>query len=166
MSAIIWTILVRDHYYIVESEGSFEFGIRILKDYLVTWPLPDFIKDEVFSLTKMPWDLYQELYNGVSPMKVYRINDNLNLIEVNITDVIPCWITIDAPEIPLTPVYTVLARRWGSAEGHTYLVGTSSTYKGALELGKTEEYLRGGKYEPEILRGYLESEATVILKGE
>jgi hypothetical protein len=166
MSAVTWEILVRNYYYIVGSSGSFEFGIKVLKDYLVTWPLPNFIEEEVFNLTKMPWDLYQELYKGVAPTKTYRIEDNLRLIEVNINDVIPCWITIDAPEIPLTPVYTVLARRWGSPEGHTYLVGTASTYEGALELGKTEEYLRGGKYKSEILRGYLESVATETLKGE
>jgi len=113
-------------------------------------------------MTKKPWEVYRELYCGTTPTMVYRIEENRSLTEI---DVIP-WMTIDAPEIPLTPVYTVLARRWGSDEGHTYLVGTATTYEGALELGKTEEYLRGGKYESEIRRGYLESGATEILKGE
>jgi hypothetical protein len=162
--AIIWTVLVRNYYYIVSSGGSFEFGIKILGNYLITWPLPDFIAGEVFKLNKKPWDLYQEFYKGVTPTKTYRIGDNLRLSEVEID--VTQWIAIDAPEISLTPVYTVLARRWGSPEGHTYLIGTASTYEGALELGKTEEFLRGKKYESEILKGYLESGAIEILKGE
>ena len=162
MSAVIWTVLVRNHYYLVESGGSFEFGIKVLKDYLVTWPLPDFMEDEVMKMIKKPWEVYRELYCGTTPTMTYRIEENRSLTEI---DVIP-WMTINAPETPLTPVYTVLARRWGSDEGHTYLVGTATTYEGALELGKTEEYLRGGKYESEIRRGYLESGATEILKGE
>lgn len=160
--AVIWTVLVRDHYYAVEEGGSFEFGIKVLNDYIVTWPLPDFMEDEVMKMIKKPWEVYQELYQGITPTKTYRIEENLSLTEIN---VIP-WMTIDAPEIQLTPVYTVLARRWGSPDGHTYLVGTTTTYEGALELGKTEEYLRGGKYEAEIRKGYLESGATEILKGE
>ena len=160
--AVIWTVLVRDHYYAVEEGGSFEFGIKALNDYIVTWPLPNFMEDEVMKMIKKPWEVYQELYQGITPTKTYRIEKNWSLTEIN---VIP-WMTIDAPEIPLTPVYTVLARRWGSDEGHTYLVGTATTYEGALELGKTEEYLRGGKYEAEIRLGYLESGSTEILKGE
>lgn len=164
MSPVIWTILVRDHYYIVESGGSFEFGIKILGDYLVTWPLPNFMEDEVLKLIKMPWDLYHELYQRVAPTKTYRIKKDSSLLDV---DAAPLPImAIEAPKIPLTPVYTVMVRRWGSQEGHTYLVGTSSTYEGALELGKTEEFLRGGKYKAEIRRGYLESGATEILKNE
>lgn len=161
MSAVIWSVLVRNHYYVVSNE-DFEFGIRILKNYLVTWPLPDFMKEEVLNLTKLPWNLYQEIYQGTTPTKTYQIKENSNLVEI---DIIP-WMPIDAPEIPLTTVYTVLVRRWGSPDGHTYLVGTSSTYEGALELGRTEEYLRGGKYKAEIIKGYLESEATEILKVE
>lgn len=160
--AVIWTTLVRDHYYAVEEGGSFEFGIKILNDYIVTWPLPDFMEEEVMKMIKKPWEVYQELYQGITPTKTYRIEKNWSLTEI---DVIP-WMTIDAPEIQLTPVYTVLVRRWGSPEGHTYLVGTAATYEGALELGKTEEYLRGGKYEAEIRKGYLESKATEILRGE
>lgn len=160
--AVIWTALVRDHYYAVEEGGSFEFGIKILNDYIVTWPLPDFMEEEVMKMIKKPWEVYQELYQGITPTKTYRIEKNWSLTEI---DVIP-WMTIDAPEIQLTPVYTVLVRRWGSPEGHTYLVGTAATYEGALELGKTEEYLRGGKYEAEIRKGYLESKATEILRGE
>ena len=160
--AVIWTVLVRDHYYTVEEGGSFEFGIKVLNDYIVTWPLPDFMEDEVMKMIKKPWEVYQELYQGITPTKTYRIEENLSLTEIN---VVP-WMTIDAPEIQLTPVYKVLARRWGSPDGHTYLVGTATTYEGALELGKTEEYLRGGKYEAEIRKGYLESGATEILKGE
>lgn len=163
MSTVIWTTLVRDHYYIISNNSSFEFGIKFLKDYIVTWALPEFMFDEVSDLSKKPWDLYREMYQGMSPDNVYQLEENLSLTKIHIDF---SQKVFDAPEIPLTPVYTVLVRRWGSPEGHTYLVGTSGTREGAIELGKKEEYLRGGKYKAEIYKGYLESESTEILKDE
>jgi hypothetical protein len=43
-------------------------------------------------------------------------------------------------------VYNVIVYRYGDKEGHSYVVGTTSTLETALELLEKEEIHRGGKY--------------------
>ena len=163
---IIWTILVEGKYYIVSSGYSgFEFGVKTLGDYLVTWDIPKSIEEEALEMEKTPWEFWESYYTGVTADHVYRVTDGLDLMPIESMEGIP-RLFYEVPCLDLYRVYTVLARRWGSADGHTYLVGSSRTLAGATEMATKEEVLRGGKYKCEVIAGYLGSEAREILKRE
>lgn len=54
-------------------------------------------------------------------------------------------------------VYVVLARRWGSQESHSYVVGVFSDYDKAEKEAMREEDYRGLKYECEVIRTNLDN---------
>lgn len=53
-------------------------------------------------------------------------------------------------------LYFVTAYRWGDRELHSYFVGAFSTKQKALNAAEAEQQYRGGKYECEVLEGYLD----------
>lgn len=55
------------------------------------------------------------------------------------------------------PVYVVTMYRYGDKEKHSYVYGVFSTEATAREWGEKEKDYRGGKYEPEIIRFYVDS---------
>ena len=52
-------------------------------------------------------------------------------------------------------VYTVNARRFGSNEAHSYLIGVYPKKHQAQNAARVEEEWRGGKYECEIIEWLL-----------
>lgn len=54
-------------------------------------------------------------------------------------------------------VYVVTMYRYGDKEKHSYVYGAFSTEATAREWGEKEKEYRGGKYEPEIIRFYVDS---------
>lgn len=56
-----------------------------------------------------------------------------------------------------TKVYIVTMYRYGDREKHSYVLGAFSTENNAREWGEKEKDYRGGKYEPEIIRFYVDS---------
>lgn len=54
-------------------------------------------------------------------------------------------------------VYIVTMYRYGDREKHSYVLGAFSTENNAREWGEKEKDYRGGKYEPEIIRFYVDS---------
>jgi hypothetical protein len=63
----------------------------------------------------------------------------------------------DAQLKPKT-VYTVTMYRYGDREKHSYVLGAFSTESDARECGEKEKDYRGGKYEPEIIKFYVDSQ--------
>jgi len=51
----------------------------------------------------------------------------------------------------MNKIYTIIARRYGNSEGHTYIAGVSNDVDQAIFIAKEEEIYRNGKYECEIL---------------
>lgn len=56
-------------------------------------------------------------------------------------------------------VYAVLARRYGSQESHSYVVGVFSAEDKAIKAAEREESYRGGKYDCEVIRTPLDHPA-------
>ena len=48
-------------------------------------------------------------------------------------------------------IFVVTAYRWGSKEGHSYVVGVFDTEELAIAQAKMEKEWRGGKYECEVI---------------
>ena len=48
-------------------------------------------------------------------------------------------------------IFVVTAYRWGSKEGHSYVVGVFDTEELAIAQAKLEKEWRGGKYECEVI---------------
>ena len=64
-------------------------------------------------------------------------------------------------------VYIVTMYRYGDREKHSYVLGAFSTENNARERGELEKDYRGGKYEPEIIRFYVDSPTDFLeVKGE
>lgn len=52
-------------------------------------------------------------------------------------------------------LFTVLFRRFGDEEGHTYLGGTYTTLEEAIAVCQEEYEYRGGKYDGHIYKGFI-----------
>jgi len=63
-------------------------------------------------------------------------------------------------------VYIVTMYRYGDREKHSYVLGAFSTENNARERGELEKDYRGGKYEPEIIRFYVDSPTDFLEVGE
>ncbi len=61
------------------------------------------------------------------------------------------------------PVYVVTMYRYGEREKHSYVYGAFSTEATAREWGEKEKDYRGGKYEPEIIKFYVDSPTDFLV---
>ena len=63
-------------------------------------------------------------------------------------------------------VYIVTMYRYGDREKHSYVLGAFSTENDARECGEKEKDYRGGKYEPEIIKFYVDSQRIDDFVGD
>ncbi len=62
--------------------------------------------------------------------------------------------------------YIVTMYRYGDREKHSYVLGAFSTENDARECGEKEKDYRGGKYEPEIIKFYVDSQRIDDFVGD